>query len=511
MSGSGRVEDVYASVHSLALKGIEALSIQIQVQIAPGLSSVTIVGLADKSVHESQSRIKSALTSMGLSLPPRRITVNLQPANLPKEGSHYDLPIALCLMAALGTLAQDDLESYVCMGELGLDGRLVSVPGVLPAAVLAGDQDRGLICPKANGAEACWIEGIEVLAVEHLLELVQHFKGDQALTRPSAPQVQEEINVPDLKEIQGQHSARRALEIAAVGGHSLLMIGPPGAGKSMLAARLPGILPPLEPMEALEVSMIQSVAGQLAHGAISRTRPYRDPHHSTSMPALIGGGNRATPGEVSLSHNGVLFLDELPEFSRQCLESLRQPLETATVTVARANIHITYPARFQLIAAMNPCRCGAAMDRDHYCARFPRCVEDYQSKISGPFLDRIDLYVPVLKMTMREMLKKRPSESSAEVRARVMQAHRFRLERQQTVSNARLTAHQLDHELEMDQEAREMLIEVAEAEHLDLSARGYHRSLRVARSLADLEGCRVIGKGHIAEALQYRYLRPGRR
>ena len=501
---------MYGTVSSLALVGIEAKPIQIQVQISAGLASFTIVGLADKSVHESQSRIKAALTSLGLSLPPKRITINLQPANQPKEGSHYDLPIALGLMVAMDVIPADSLSGYICLGELGLDGYLASIPGVLPAAVMAKANHKGLICPEANGSEARWIEDLDILAPAHLLQVVSCLKGQQTMDAPLRPAVAESEILPDMRDIQGQSIARRALEVAAVGGHNMLMIGPPGAGKSMLAQRLAGILPPLSPEEALEVSMIQSVAGQLPDGRISKARPFRDPHHSTSMPAMIGGGARAKPGEISMAHCGVLFLDELPEFSRPVLESLRQPIETATVSVARVNAHITYPARFQLIAAMNPCRCGAAMDMDHYCAKFPRCAQDYQGKISGPLMDRLDIHLPVPKMTMREMLDKKPAEESATIRERVLAARAFQRQRSGNTANmtdnAHLPAHDLEHTVGLDTAAKEMLLKVSEK--MELSARGYHRTLRLARSIADLAASETVTKVHIAEALNYRRVTP---
>lgn len=501
---------MYGAISSLALVGIEAKPIQIQVQVSSGLASFTIVGLADKSVHESQSRIKAALTSLGLSLPPKRITINLQPANQPKEGSHYDLPIALGLMVAMGVIPADSLSGYVCLGELGLDGYLASVPGVLPAAVMAKADGKGLVCPEPNGSEARWVEGLEILAPAHLLQIVSSLKGQQAIDVPARPAVAEPETFPDMRDVQGQSIARRALEVTAVGGHNMLMIGPPGAGKSMLAQRLPGILPPLGSEEALEVSMIQSVAGQLPGGMVSKARPYRDPHHSTSMPAMIGGGARAKPGEVSLAHCGVLFLDELPEFSRQVLESLRQPLETAAVSVARVNAHITYPARFQLIAAMNPCRCGAAMDTDHYCAKFPRCAQDYQGKISGPLMDRLDIHLSVPKMTMREMLDKKPAEDSATIRKRVLEARAFQRDRMgdaaRITDNAHLPAHDLENTVALDIAAKEVLLKVSEK--MQLSARGYHRTLRLARSLADLATSGEVTKTHIYEALNYRRIVP---
>jgi Mg chelatase-like protein len=344
-----------AHINTVAFQGIEAVAVDVEVQITSGLPAFTIVGLADKAVGESRERVRAALSAIGLGLPPKRITVNLAPADLPKEGSHYDLPIALALLVAMGVLPAEELEEYVVLGEMGLNADIRAVPGVLPAALHASGLEKGLICPKASGGEAAWAGGGNVLAPPSLIALVNHFKGTQVLGQPEPRAAEDEGHLPDLRDIKGQETAKRALEIAAAGGHNLLMIGPPGSGKSMLAARLPGILPALSPAEALEVSLIQSISGGLPAGLLSRRRPYRNPHHSASMPALIGGGNKVKPGEVSLAHLGVLFLDELPEFSRAVLDSLRQPLETGEAVVARASAHVTFPARFQLVAAMNPC------------------------------------------------------------------------------------------------------------------------------------------------------------
>src|SRR3954465_13851660 len=344
-----------AHVATVAFLGLEARAVEVQVQIASGLPKFLVVGLPDKAVAESRERVHAALAAIGLSLPPRRITVNLSPADLPKEGSHYDLPIALGMLAAMGAIDAEMLAGYVAVGELGLDGRVSPSPGVLLAAMHASGRDLGLICPAAQGSEAAWAGDIEILPATDLIALLNHFRGSAVLTPPVAAEAEPAGQGPDLAQVKGQETAKRALEIAAAGGHNLLMSGPPGAGKSLLAACLPGILPDLTASEALEVSMIASVAGTLQGGRLIRNRPFRAPHHSASMVALVGGGLRVRPGEVSLAHLGVLFLDELPEFQRQALDSLRQPLETGTVSVARANAHVTFPARVQLIAAMNPC------------------------------------------------------------------------------------------------------------------------------------------------------------
>ncbi len=381
-----------ARVRTVAFHGVDVIEVETQVTIASGLPAFTVVGLPDKAVAESRERVRSALESLGLGLPPKRITVNLAPADVLKEGSHFDLPIALGLLVAMGALPADELVSYVVLGELSLDGSVTGVAGVLLAGLAAAGRQSGIICPQVCGGEAAWAD-IEIVAAPSLLAIINHFKGTQLLAPPEPKVAPSRSAGLDLKDVKGQESAKRALEIAAAGGHNLLMVGPPGSGKSMLAARLPGILPALEPAEALELGMIQSVAGGLRSSGLSRERPFRDPHHSASLPALVGGGSRARPGEISLAHQGVLFLDELPEFNRAALEALRQPLETGRVTVARANGHVTYPARFQLIAAMNPCRCGRLAEAA--CSRAPRCAEEYQGRLSGPLLDRIDLHIDV--------------------------------------------------------------------------------------------------------------------
>src|SRR5436190_8778763 len=386
-----------ARVRTVAFHGVEVIEVETQVTIASGLPAFTVVGLPDKAVAESRERVRAALAVLGLALPPRRITVNLAPADVLKEGSHFDLPIALGLLAEMDVLPQDELAGYTALGEVSLDGSLTRVPGVLLAALAAAARDSGIICPLDCGGEAAWAGDVEIIAAPSLLAIVNHFKGTQLLPPPEAKLAPSRAAGLDLRDVKGQESAKRALEIAASGGHNILMVGPPGSGKSMLAARLPGILPPLQPAEALEVAMIQSVAGGLRGGGLLRERPYRDPHHPAALPALVGGGLRTRPGEISLAHNGVLFLDELPEFAGQALDSLRQPLESGEVAIARANHRITYPARFMLVAAMNPCRCGKANEPGFTCRRGPnpRCSADYQARISGPLLDRIDLHIEI--------------------------------------------------------------------------------------------------------------------
>src|SRR5580692_9879211 len=412
-----------AHVYTVAFRGIEAREVDVQVHIGDtGGGQFNIVGLADKAVGESKERVRAALAAIGLALPYKRLTVNLAPADLPKEGSHYDLPIALGLLAAMGVLPASEMADYVAAGELSLDAQVTAVAGVLPAAVAAHEMGRGFICPAACGAEAAWVEGLSILATPSLIALVNHMKGTQVLTPPSPKLADDDRRVPDLKDVKGQESAKRALEIAAAGGHNLLMIGPPGAGKSMLAQRLPGLLPPLDAREALEISMVRSLAGELTDGAISRERPFRNPHHSASRAALVGGGLKVKPGEVSLAHLGVLFLDELPEFQRVVLDSLRQPIESGEAVVARANAHVRYPARFQLVAAMNPCRCGYLSEPGRACGRAPKCAVDYQARISGPMLDRIDIHIEVAAVTAQDLALPPPAEGSAVMAERVAQA-----------------------------------------------------------------------------------------
>jgi len=469
-------------VSTLAFEGIEARAVDVQVQVSPGLPAFHVVGLADKAVSEARERVRSALIASGLALPARRITVNLAPADLPKEGSHYDLPIALGLMAAIGAIPPDALSGFTVLGELGLDGSIAPVAGVLPAAIGANSREEGLICPATCGAEAAWASpDIEIIAANSLIQIANHFRGTQVLSRPQ-PKVRQAPATPlDLRDIKGQESAKRALEIAAAGGHHLLMIGSPGAG-------------------------------QIEGGALTSQRPFRAPHHSASMAALTGGGMRARPGEISLAHQGVLFLDELPEFDPRVLDSLRQPLENGEVSVSRANHRVTYPARFMLVAAMNPCRCGHAFEPGYSCKRAPidRCTADYQMRISGPLMDRIDLRIEVPAVSAADLILPPPAEGSAEVAARVAAARDLQAARYAAAglphirTNAEAPASLLEEIAQPDAQGQKLLRDAAET--MRLSARGYHRVLRVARTLADLDGADKVGRLHLAEALSYRAL-----
>ncbi|MHA1544975.1 MAG: YifB family Mg chelatase-like AAA ATPase, partial [Alphaproteobacteria bacterium] len=467
------------------------------------------------AVGESRERIRAALHAIGLALPPKRITVNLAPADLPKEGSHFDFPIALALLAALEVVSADFVSRFVVLGELSLDGTLGPIAGILPAAISAGGLGKGLICPAPCGPEAAWAgDALEILAPVSILALVNHVKGTSTLTRPTPGKPAALTGKrPDFSDIRGQEQARRALEVAAAGGHNLLMIGPPGAGKSMLAERLAGILPPLNPREMLEVSMVRSIAGGLENGAVSPTRPFRNPHHSASMAAMIGGGLRVRPGEVSLAHKGVLFLDELPEFSSQVLDSLRQPLESGEAVIARANHHVTYPARFQLIAAMNPCKCGRAGEPGFTCARGAGCASRYQGRISGPLMDRIDMVIEVPAISVGDLMApKAAAEASDQIAARVAVARQCQAARHSQMErtagqqaghcNAELATDEIEFVAALDEASRALLSQAAQA--MNLSARGYFRVLRVSRTLADLDGSPRVERRHVGEALAYR-------
>jgi magnesium chelatase family protein len=498
-----------ARITTVAFQRIDVIPIDVQIQMISAMPAFVVVGLPDKAVAESRERVRSALEGLGLALPPQRIVINLSPADLQKEGSHYDVPIALSLLMAMGILPRDELAGFTALGELALDGSLVAVSGVLPAALDAAGRGQGIICPQACGGEAAWAPDIDILAAPHILNIINHFKGSQVLTRPEPQLADTPKQRPDLADIKGQEMAKRALEIAAAGGHNMLMVGPPGAGKSMLAARLPGLLPPLSPMEAMEVTMIHSLAGRLEEGKLLHDRPFRDPHHSASLPALVGGGLRAHPGEISLAHRGVLFLDELPEFAPNTLESLRQPLETGCITIARANNHVMYPAQVQLMAAMNPCRCGYVAEPERACLRAPRCALQYQARLSGPLLDRIDIQIDMPAIALDALLQKQTTETSAIVAERVLRARALQEQRYADYKgerpircNAEVNGTHLNEITALDAEGQTLLIEAARK--LKLSARGYHRVLKLARTIADMEESAAVRYPHVAEALSYR-------
>ncbi len=495
-----------AKAYTVAFEGVEARLVEVQCAVSPGLPGFAVVGLPDKAVSEAKERVRAALQAMSIALPSKKITINLSPADLPKEGSHFDLPIALAVLAALDIIPKDEVEHTVALGELSLDGRLIAVIGALPAAMAAADSDRALLCPRACGAEAAWVGATEVLAAATLDEVVRHYTGQCPLTPAEAGEVLPPQRNRDMAEVKGQERAKRGLEIAAAGRHHMLMVGTPGSGKSMLAARLPGILPPLSAAEALETSMIHSLAGLLSEGGISRERPFREPHHTASMVAIVGGGKGAKPGEISLAHNGVLFLDEFPEFPRPVLETLRQPIETGEIMVARANAHTRYPCRFLLIAAANPCRCGYLTDPARACGKAPTCGDDYLGRISGPLMDRFDLRVDVPPVAYSDLDLPSSGEASATIAARVASARARQDARFAGHAGVRVNADMegalLEQVASPDAEGRALISRVAE--RMGLTARGYHRVLRVARTIADLDGSAQVRQPHVAEAVSYR-------
>ena len=495
-----------ARAYTVAFEGIEARQVEVQCALAPGVPGFSIVGLPDKAVSEARERVRAALTAMAIALPARRITVNLSPADMPKEGSHFDLPIALALLAAIDIVPRDAVDQAIALGELSLDGTLIPVTGALPAAMTAAEEGRTLLCPKASGAEAAWVGATTVIGAATLAEMVAHLSGRTALAPSEPGELQKLPAIRDLRDVKGQERAKRALEIAAAGRHHILLVGTPGSGKSMLAARLPGLLPPLSAGEALETSMIQSLAGMLDEGGISRTRPFRQPHHTASMAAIVGGGKGAKPGEISLAHNGVLFMDEFPEYSRSVLETLRQPIETGDVVVARANAHVRYPCRFMLVAAANPCKCGYLYDPSRACARAPGCGDDYLGRISGPLMDRFDLRIEVPPVAYADLDLPEGGPASAEIAARVAAARQVQAARFADRPGLRVNADAEGAVLEeiATPDAAGKAVLARAAERFGLSARGYHRVLRVARTIADLDGSGGVAERHVAEAVSFR-------
>ncbi|NOZ11879.1 MAG: YifB family Mg chelatase-like AAA ATPase [Gammaproteobacteria bacterium] len=493
-----------AIIHSRAQDGIDAPPVTVEVHLTNGLPTLNIVGLPEAAVRESKDRVRGALINSRFEFPTRRITINLAPADLPKDGGRYDLPIAMGILAASGQIPQQTLENYEFIGELALSGALRGVRGALTACLGLKGNGRSLVLPAANGAEAAMVSGVQLYSADHLLAVTSHFNNGPAMAVPVGAPFSGERRIPDLVDVHGQQVAKRALEVAATGGHSLLMVGPPGAGKTMLATRLPGILPDLDDDQALEVAAVDSLANSGFDASAWGQRPFRSPHHTASAVALVGGGSRPRPGEISLAHRGVLFLDELPEFDRRVLEVLREPMESGHVTISRAAHQARFPARFQFVAAMNPCPCGYLGDPRGRCTCTQEQVRRYRQRISGPLMDRIDMHIqvpPLAKSFLRPGESFEACESSAVVRERVIAAQQRQLSRSACL-NHNLMGEALDRSCQLSADAV-ALLETA-LDRMGLSARAYHRVLRVARTIADMASSAGVKEEHISEAISYR-------
>lgn len=495
-------------VKTVAFSGIKALEIDVQVSIGAGLPGFVIVGLPDKAVNESRERIRAVFNSLGIDFPNDRITVNLMPSDIIKEGGHYDLPIALGVMGEMKLIDKDVLKKHLFMGALSLDGSVERVNGVLVAAVKAVELKMGLICPKANEVEAVLSANGEIRGAKHILEILNFLKGNTDIQKPKFPKIKDREFSIDMADVKGQESAKRAMLIAGAGGHNILMVGVPGCGKTMLAERLVTILPKMSIKEAIETAMIQSVAG-VFNDEIDFLRPFRAPHHSASTPALIGGGRNGVPGEISLANNGVLFLDELPEFQRSTLDALRQPLESRKAIISRVMAHTEYPAKFQLVGAMNPCKCGYLGSNGKICSRAPKCAEEYMGKLSGPFLDRFDMQIDVGAVSPYDLTEEKRGTSSKEMAEKVLMVREISCERcdklglKDVVVNAELKGEILEKVVELDEVLRKFVSEMALK--CGLSARGVIRILRLARTIADLQNEKKVFRMHIMEALSYRH------